>query len=245
MNKDSVAIRPMEDDSVPVTVDMLKAVMPKRQKANITQDLVDTLNDVTLDPEIRMQFKENFLGYTKVLEDPTTTLPGYLSAVKYISYTLMGCSNQESWIKTFPDRYQRLIDNEADASYIRSIISAYNRGKVVNLVRNQSMIPTYILNQDVYQKAINIQAELMVTAKSEKVRSDAANSLLTHLKVPEAMKVKLDIDVKEDESVKELRAAMLELVGEQRRAIASGANSARSIAEGKIIDGSSRRLEHV
>ena len=64
-------------------------------------------------------------------------------------------------------------------------MTSYNKNKLVNLILEQSMIPSWVLNQDMYQKALNVQCELMLTANSEKV-SDAANSILTHLKPPQS-----------------------------------------------------------
>jgi hypothetical protein len=34
----------------------------------------------------------------------------------------------------------------------------------------QTLVPSYVLNADLYQKALNTSAELMISAKSEKVR---------------------------------------------------------------------------
>ena len=78
----------------------------------------------------------------------------------------------------------------------------------------------------------------MMNAKSEKVRCDAANSLLTQLKMPETQKVELDIGVKEDGSIAALRATTMELARQQRLMMESGAMNAQEIAHGKlIIDG--------
>jgi len=96
------------------------------------------------------------------------------------------------------------------------------------------LIPSYVLNQDMYQKALNVQAELMVTAKSEKVRTDAANSLLTQLKMPEVKKVELDIGIKEDSSINVLRTATLELVANQRLLMKAGQTTAGIIAGSKL-----------
>jgi len=247
MTKTAAMVRPkalFEEGVADLTLDQLRSVMPKRQKSNITQKFVDDLNGVVKDPEIRDQFRQNFLGYTDVLHDPNSTLPGYVQAVKYVSYRLLGYPNNECWIKTFPDRYQKLLDRGVDGQYIHSVVGAYNKGQMVQTILGQTMIPTYVLNQDVYQQAINVQANLMLTAKSEKVRTDAANSLLSHLKQPEATKISLDVQVREDDSVKELRAAMLDLVSEQRRMISSGAMNAREVAEGNLITGNFKRLEN-
>jgi len=110
------------------------------------------------------------------------------------------------------------------------------------LLLEQSMIPTWVVNADMYQKAINVQAQLMITAKSEKVRTDAANSLLTHLKQPETVKMKLDVEVKQDDSINELRRAVTDLAIAQKEAIQVGVTDATRIAKAKIISGESERI---
>ena len=75
----------------------------------------------------------------------------------------------------------------------------------------------------------------MTTAKSEKVRCDAANSLLTHLKMPETQKVELDLNIKEDSSIAALRATTLELARQQRLMVESGAMNAQEVAHGKLV----------
>jgi hypothetical protein len=100
-----------------------------------------------------------------------------------------------------------------------------------------------VLNQDLYQKALNVQADLMISAHSEKVRCEAANSLLTHLKMPEVKKVELDIGVKEDGSIAALRATTLELARQQRLMMESGAMNAQEVAHGKLlIEGIAERV---
>jgi len=230
-----------------LTKEALKAVMPKRQKHNITDSLVDELNALVTDPEERRAFRENLVSYASVLEDPNVKLPDYVYAVRYVSYQLMGMTNQQAWIRTFPERYQRLIDTgkitEEDDVHLRATVSSYNRGKVVNQIREQSLIPTWVLNSDIHQKAINRLAHLMVSSKSDKVQADAAASLLTHLKMPETVKMKLDVEVKEDDSIKQLRGAGTELVRAQREAIETGTTDARRIAEAKLIDAEFERID--
>jgi hypothetical protein len=102
------------------------------------------------------------------------------------------------------------------------------------LIFEQTLIPSYVLNQDLYQKALNVQAELMVTSHSDKVRCDAANSLLTHLKMPETQKIELEIGVREDSSIAALRQTTLELSRQQRLMMESGAMNAQEVAHSKI-----------
>jgi hypothetical protein len=75
----------------------------------------------------------------------------------------------------------------------------------------------------------------MTSANSEKVRCDAANSLLTHLKMPETQKVELEIGVKEDSSIAALRATTLELARQQRLMMESGAMNAQEIGHSKLV----------
>jgi len=229
--------REMQADEIELTLDSVRAALPKKKRKIVNQQFVDDLNMLVQEPEARDNFRENLLSYTRVLENSNIGIVNYVHAVKYVSYKLLGFSNEESWVKTFPDRYQRLMDEGKNAVFVRGTVAAYNKGKIVAQILEESMMPTWVINQDLFQKALNTQAQLMVSAKSEKVRSDAANSLLTHLKQPEVTKVSLDVRVKEDESVKELREVTLDLVKQQRLMIESGAMDAKEVAEGKIIKG--------
>lgn len=229
--------KPVPEVTPALSLEQLKSVMPTRQKQNVTQSLVDELNQLMVEPEYREHFRENIISYADVLQDPNTTMDGYIRAVKYVSYKLMGFTNQESWIKTFPERHKRLCDENKPEAYLRSLVCAYNKGQVVNKILEQTLVPTWVLNADLFQKALNTQAVLMTGAKSEKVRVEAANSLLSHLKRPEAAKLELDIAVKQDESVSKLTKAMGELAIKQREAIASGLMSAQEVAEAMIIEG--------
>jgi hypothetical protein len=93
-----------------------------------------------------------------------------------------------------------------------------------------------VLNADLYQKALNVQASLMNDPDvSPKVRTDAANSLLTHLKAPEAIKIELDIGIKENSAIEELRAATLALAAQQRESIIRGAATVEGVAHSRII----------
>jgi hypothetical protein len=53
--------------------------------------------------------------------------------------------------------------------------------------------------------------------------------------MPETQKVELEIGVKEDSSIAQLRAATMELARAQRLAMESGASSAQEMAHAKII----------
>lgn len=217
-----------------LTIEQFKQALPDKMKQSVNQELIDQVNKTLSEPDLYEAYRDNLLSYTKVMADGKFKVSQYIDAVKYVSHKLMGCTNIEAYTKTFPDKYQRFLAQGVLPKDIASYITAYNKTKLVNLIYEQTLIPSYVLNQDLYQKALNVQAELMTTANSEKVRCDAANSLLTHLKMPETQKVELDVKVREDSSIAALRATTLELARTQRLMLESGAMNAQEIAHSKL-----------
>ena len=218
-----------------LTLDMFKQALPDKVKKSVNQELIDSINKALSNPDEFEAYRDNLLSYTRVMADGRFKVQEYVNAVRYVSFKLMGATNIEAYTKTFQDKYQRFVAQGVAAKDIASYVTAYNKSKLVNLVFEQTLIPSYVLNQDLYQKALNTQAELMLTAKSEKVRSDAANSLLTHLKQPETSRVELDVTVKEGSAIDSLRKATMELAAAQRLAVQSGATSAQKVAHSKVV----------
>lgn len=219
----------------PLTVELFQQALPDKVKKSVNQELIDQVNKTLSDPEEFEAYRDNLLSYTRVMADGRFKVQEYINAVRYVSHKLMGATNIEAYTKTFPDKYTRFVAQGVQAKDIASYVTAYNKSKLVNLIFEQTLIPSYVLNQDLYQKALNVQAELMVSARSEKVRADAANSLLTHLKMPEKTKVELDLNIKEDSSIGALRAATMELARAQRLAVESGSASAQEIAHSRVV----------
>jgi hypothetical protein len=218
-----------------LTLEQFKQALPDKVKKSLNQDLIDQINSTLSNPEEYENFRDNLISYTKVMQDGRFKVSEYINAVKYVSHKLMGATNIEAYSKTFPDKIARFTAQGVTSKDIASYVTAYNKSKLVNLIFEQTLIPSYVLNQDLYQRALNVQAELMITAKSEKVRCEAANSLLTQLKQPEVKKVELDIGVKEDSSINQLRQATLELARQQRLSMQAGAMTAADAARSTLI----------
>jgi len=217
-----------------LTQEMFVRVLPKKIKTKVTSEMVSNINALLIDPALRENFRDNLLSYTGVMADGKYKLQGYIDAVKYVSCKLLGASNVEAYTKTFPHRFQRLVNEGADDKTISSYVAGYNKTQLVNKVLEQTLVPMHVLNQDLYQRALNKQASLMINAKSEKVQTDAANSLLTHLKAPETQKIELDIGVKGDKSIDELRETTLALVSQQKKMIESGMMNVKEVAHSKL-----------
>lgn len=218
-----------------ITIEQFERVLPKKNKGKLTTEMVDNINNLMTDQQLRENFRENLLSYTGVMSDGKYKIQSYIDAVRYVSYKLLGASNIEAYTKTFPNRFQRLVNEGADDKTISSYSTAYNKTQLVNKIMEQTLVPSHVLNADLYQKAINTQATLMITANSEKVRTDAANSLLVHLKMPEVTKIEMDIGITADKSVSELRATTLALVKQQKAMIESGAMQVKEIAHSKLV----------
>lgn len=219
-----------------LTLDNVKKAVPAKLKDNIEQSFVDKLNNLANDPIVADQIRNNFISYAHVINDGKFSIEEYLSAVKYVSFKLMSLTNVDSYARTFPQRYAGLLARGTSQKDIASYVSAYNRGKLVNLILEQTLVPSWVLNQDIYQKAINTQAELMNNAKSERVKCMAADSILKALAKPEATGPLVNIDMKESSGINELKQALVELAANQKRSIEKGILTPKTIVEAEIIN---------
>lgn len=218
-----------------LTQAMVERALPANLKSAATQQLTDQINNIVADPLIAEEVRNNFISYSAVLKDGKFKTEDYLHATAYVSFKLMGNSNQDAYFKTFPTRYQALLAKGTSSKDISAYVAAYARGKLVNLILEQTLVPSWVLNQELYQKALNVQADLMITASSEKVRTDAANSILTHLTKPKEAGPLVSIDLKETSGMSELKIMLTKLAQSQRQAITEGA-STKEIAGQRIID---------
>jgi len=219
-----------------LTLDQVRQSLPASLKSSATQQLTDTINTISSDPDIAENIRENFITYAKVLQDGKFKTESYVEAVAYVSYKHMGYSNLDAWSKTFPARHTRLIAMGASPKDISSHVAAYHKNKLVNLIMEQSLVPIWIVNQDNFQKAINTQVSIMEDSALPAVaRTAAANSLLTHLAKPKDAATALTLNLGETSGMKELRNMITQLAQQQRQAITEGA-STKEIAGSRIFD---------
>jgi hypothetical protein len=218
-----------------LTKELVEKALPANLRSAVTDAFVDQINNIVADPEVAEQVRSNFISYTQVLKDGKFKTEDYLNAVAYVSFKLMGLTNTDAYLKAFPQRYQALLAKGTSPKDISAYVAAYARGKLVNLILEQTMVPTWVLNQDLHQQAIETQADLMVNAKSEMVRTQAANSLLTHLKKPDPVVGVVSFDARESPGMTALTNMLQDLARRQRQAIQDGM-PAREIASQRIID---------
>jgi hypothetical protein len=222
-----------------LTKEVIQQAVPANVKNAITDDVVNTLNNIVTDPVFADQYRQNFLSYTGVMREGKFKIEDYMSAVMYVSYKLMGDSNLEAYGKTFPQRYQALLAKGTSSKDIAAYVSAYNKGKLVNLIMEQSLVPSWVLNQHLYQEALSVQAHLMNNAVSEKVRTEAANSILVNLKKPEALKAQISMEMTDNSGMNELKNALQGLAAQQRELIQNGVE-VKQIAASTLVEGEAR-----
>jgi len=127
--------------------------------------------------------------------------------------------------RSFPDRHAAMVAAGKPQKDIASMITAYNKGTLVTKITERAIIPTWILNQDMFQAALQTQFDLMTdTQVSDKVRCEAANSLLTHLKKPEVHKSELKIDIAVNDGMAALEKQLRELSQQQLNMIEHNPN---------------------
>lgn len=222
---------------VPLTQDDVKRALPQHLRASVTQAMADTLNQISSDPIMAENIRDNFIGYSGILKEGKFKTEDYIHAVAYVSFKLMGYNNEDSYARTFPQRYAKLVANGTSKKDISAYVSAYHRGKLVNLIMEQSLVPTWVLNQDMHQKALNRLADLMVNATSEKVQADAAIGLLAALKKPEVKgDFQINLNQAESSGMKEMRDMLGQLAQQQRQLIAQGEMKTIDVAGSKLIN---------
>lgn len=219
-----------------ITLEELDSALPANLRGRISPEIQSNIANIITDPQQAAQFRDNFIGYTNVLRDSKYRVEDYVNAVIYVGFKLMGYTDRECYQRTFPSRYASLVASGIASKEIASYVSSYNRNQLVNKIFEQTIVPTYVLNQDAIQKAINTQVEIMGDPKARNSdRVKAADSLLNHLKKPETAKLELSIDYKKSEEIDTLETAMAKMIEQQKQLIEMG-HSTQSITQAKMID---------
>ena len=65
-----------------LTKEQFKATLPKAVRGNVSQEVMDKINQVLADPSMGDQLRENLLSYTSVMTNGKFKMEDYLYAVK-------------------------------------------------------------------------------------------------------------------------------------------------------------------
>lgn len=218
-----------------LTIADVTQAVPANLKSTVTQQFVDTVNTVVSDPDMAEQVRNNFISFAVVLREGKYKMQDYLNAVTYISYKMMDLSNHDAWCQTFPQRHAALVATGKTKKEISSHVSMYAKGKLVASVAEASFIPTWLLNRDIHQKAINQLADKMMNAASEKVQVEAAGLLLAHLAKPKESGPLVNINMAETSGMNEMKE-MLERLALQQQDMIQNGHTTKEIAGQRIFE---------
>ena len=213
----------------------VERALPANLKSSATQSLTDAINNLTSDPILGEEIQSNFITYAHILSEGKWSTEQYLSAVQYVTHKLMGRTNQDAYALTFPQRMNDLIARGCTSKDISAYVSAYHKSKLVNAIMEKCLIPVHVLHVDTYHQAIRVQADLMMNAQSEKVRQDAANSILTHLATPIKQAPTVAIQINNNQELDAMKKMMGNLAEAQLAAIESGM-TAKDLASQVLIE---------
>lgn len=188
----------------------------------ITQDLVDKLNQWGADPKLMESYGENVLSYIGVLKEGKFKITDYMNAVRFVSYKLMGHSDIDAYIITFPDRYERLLADGVPREDMSPYVSAYKKNALVVKIFEQTVIPVNVLNNHMAQDSLNELMKIGLHGRSEMARVAALSKVLDKTDAPETKKMQLDMNVNTGDAIADLRTMLSEAANEQLEYIEKG-----------------------
>lgn len=224
-----------------VTVEELKILYPVKVAGKVLEQAAEILNTATEDMDYVMakEFRDNCLSFIDILKNSKSrvSFADYVNACKFATFKLAGNTDVRAYALTFPARIRRMERDKVPNSHLYQYASIYSKNKTVVEVMAKLVVPTHIMFQDIFHQAVKVQSELMLDDKiSPKVRSDAANSLMTHLKTPEVKQAELKVDVQGSGAIEQLAEALGSLSGKQSEMLREGRYSLKDIREATIIE---------
>lgn len=218
-----------------IEIDVVKKLVPRSQRTLITEEFLQTIEDIAKDSKLGELYKENFITYLNVLGKGKYKMEDYLSAVKYISFKLLNYTNIDAYASTFPERYQRLKDE--GQTQIDSYVSMYNKNKLVMQIYEQTLIPTYVLNAPLHQEALTELAKMISDPDVRGMtKVKACETILQYTKAPEIIKNELVIGIEQQDTIADLREVTENLASTYKNLLESGAKTLKEIAEDNIVD---------
>lgn len=230
------------DEPMPelLSVEGLQKIYPRKVNKETLEECVKLMNEsiVDMDSIMREHYRDNLVNVIDVIkEGERIKFADYVKAVKFCSFKMAGYTDVRAYSLTFPERIERMAREGIANANLYVYASSYAKNKVVTEIMAKLMVPTHIMYQDYFHMAVKTQVEIMTDDKvSPKVRSDAANSLMTHLKQPEIKQAELKISTEDNGAIGHLADALASLSGKQRELLSSGAMRLKDVSEAVIIE---------
>ena len=219
-----------------LTIDVLKSVTPKKQRSMITDELVDKINSWNEDPKLLEGFTDNVMSYIGVLKQGKYKVTDYMNAVRFVSYKLIGHSDIDAYIITFPERYQRLLDIGTNREDISPYVSAYKKNALVVQIFEQTIIPSHVLNAPMHQEALNIAMAIATNSRSDIARVNALSKVIDTTAPDKVAKIQLDMSIGESDAIMDLKMALSDAAAQQLGELNKGTVNLKQIGALKPRD---------
>ena len=223
-----------------LSVDGLKKVYPRKVNDEILTECVKLMNEsiVGMDSIMREHYRDNLIGVIDVLkEGERIKFSDYVKAVKFCSYKMAGYTDTRAYSLTFPERIERMAREGISNANLYVYANSYAKNKVVVEIMAKLMVPSHIMYLDYFHLAVKTQVNIMTDTKvSPKVRSDAANSLMTHLKQPEIKQAEINISTSDSGVINQLSEALNNLSKGHKELLNQGKTTLKDISEAVIIE---------
>mgnify|MGYP000352292348 FL=1 len=223
-----------------LSVEGLQKIYPRKVNRETLEECVKMMNEsiVGMDSVMREHYRDNLVGVIDVIkEGERIKFADYVKAVKFCSYKMAGYTDTRAYSLTFPERIERMAREGISNANLYVYANSYAKNKVVIEIMAKLMVPTHIMYQDYFHMAVKTQVEIMTdNSVSPKVRSDAANSLMTHLKQPEIKQAELNISTSDSGVINQLSEALNNLSKGHKELLSQGRTTLKDISEAVIIE---------
>lgn len=220
---------PMHSNSQGLTVEKLKSFMPKGASAEVTQAIVDKINNTGNETGLLQEvFEEQILSYAGLVSGKGRTFEKLVNALKYCNLKLIpGMTNERAWAITFPDKYDKLITEKRFAA---SHVSMYNSSEMVIEIDKMLMMPVAIQYAPMFhhsvKKLFDLSNGIAAGGKeaSPHVQFMATAELAKLTKMPETAKVEVDVKVNQGSIIDEYEKAISMMANAKLNEIKNGGN---------------------
>lgn len=184
-------------ESQSITREKLKRFLPKGSSVQVTDEVLDMINNMERDTGLPQDLMEqNLMSYMHLIgKIKSISINELANAMKYCTLK-RNMTNKEAWAIIFPKKYDELV---ASNRQVDSHVSMYNSSKIVVEIDKQMIIPVYIQHNAYHHAAIKKQYDLMNGIDGEggqvsaMVMHLAAKELALITKMPEDKTIELKI----------------------------------------------------
>ena len=211
-----------------LTKEDIQKALPSK-KNSITDEIVEIINKSQTEPEFQGEsLLQTAVTYESVLRQNKAGIKQYLNAIRFCSYLIAMDDNfTEAYRKTFFDTefVKNRVDADTGSSKYKEMTSAasrYRKSKLVVDILTMSQVPLHLMFTGMQYKALGVLNEVMMTARLDRDRINAAKEILTATKGPENVKIDLDVGVKENSAVQQLNEQLAQMASTQKIMLESG-----------------------